>query len=61
MYGILALTINSGGYICEIIRSGIQSVDRGQMEAARSLGFGSIRSMLMIVMSPSASRASPPT
>ena len=50
MYGILALTINSGGYICEIIRSGIQSVDRGQMEAARSLGFGSIRSMLMIVM-----------
>ena len=35
-YGILALTINSGGYICEIIRSGIQSVDPGQMEAARS-------------------------
>ena len=35
MYGILALTINSGGYICEIIRSGIQSVDPGQMEAAR--------------------------
>lgn len=49
-YGILALTINSGGYICEIIRSGIQSVDPGQMEAARSLGFGSVRSMLMIVM-----------
>lgn len=50
MYGILALTVNSGGYICEIIRSGIQSVDRGQMEAARSLGFGPVRSMLMIVM-----------
>ncbi|MGN0993536.1 MAG: amino acid ABC transporter permease [Butyricicoccus sp.] len=49
-YGILALTINSGGYICEIIRSGIQSVDPGQMEAARSIGFGPVRSMLMIVM-----------
>ena len=50
MYGILALTINSGGYICEIIRSGIQSVDPGQMEAARSIGFGKVRSMLKIVM-----------
>lgn len=50
MYGILALTINSGGYICEIIRSGIQSVDPGQMEAARSLGFGKVQSMLKIVM-----------
>ena len=50
VYGIIALTINSGGYICEIIRSGIQSVDPGQMEAARSLGFGSVSSMLRIVM-----------
>lgn len=36
--GILALTLNSGAYIAEIIRAGIQSVPRGQMEAARSLG-----------------------
>ena len=50
MYGVFALTVNSAGYICEIIRSGIQSVDRGQMEAARSLGFGPVRSMLMIIM-----------
>lgn len=50
VYGIIALTINSGGYICEIIRSGIQSVDPGQMEAARSLGFGAVSSMLRIVM-----------
>lgn len=50
MYGIMALTINSGGYICEIIRSGIQSVDPGQMEAARSIGFGKVRSMMMIVL-----------
>lgn len=50
MYGILALTINSSGYLCEIIRSGIQSVDNGQIEAARSLGFGKVQSMRMIVM-----------
>lgn len=50
MYGIIALTINSGGYICEIIRSGIESVDPGQMEAARSIGFGPVRSMMMIVV-----------
>jgi len=36
--GIIALSINSGAYVAEIIRSGIQSVDKGQMEAARSLG-----------------------
>lgn len=35
---IMALAINSGAYICEIIRAGIQAVDKGQMEAARSLG-----------------------
>ena len=50
MIGIIALTINSGGYICEIIRSGIESVDPGQMEAARSIGFGPVRSMMMIVV-----------
>lgn len=36
--GVVALGMNSGAYLCEIIRSGIQSVDRGQTEAARSLG-----------------------
>src|SRR5690606_17635333 len=36
--GIIALSINSGAYVAEIIRSGIQAVDKGQMEAARSLG-----------------------
>ena len=50
VYGIIALTINSGGYICEIIRSGIQSVDPGQIEAARSLGVGAVSSMRRIVM-----------
>jgi polar amino acid transport system permease protein len=35
---IMALAINSGAYVAEIIRAGIQAVDKGQMEAARSLG-----------------------
>ena len=36
--GVVALGMNSGAYLCEILRSGIQSVDGGQTEAARSLG-----------------------
>jgi polar amino acid transport system permease protein len=38
MAGVVALSINSGAYVAEIIRAGIQAVDKGQMEAARSLG-----------------------
>ncbi|MGN0980293.1 MAG: amino acid ABC transporter permease [Candidatus Avoscillospira sp.] len=36
--GVVAMGMNSGAYLCEIIRSGIQSIDGGQTEAARSLG-----------------------
>lgn len=36
--GVIALSINSAAYIAEIFRAGIQSIDKGQMEAARSLG-----------------------
>lgn len=48
--GIIALTINSSAYVCEIIRGGIQSVDIGQTEASRSLGFGKAPTMSLIVM-----------
>lgn len=48
--GIIALTINSSAYVCEIIRGGIQSVDAGQTEASRSLGFGKASTMSLIVM-----------
>ena len=36
--GVIAMSINSGAYVAEIIRAGIQAVDKGQMEAARSIG-----------------------
>jgi His/Glu/Gln/Arg/opine family amino acid ABC transporter permease subunit len=48
--GILALTINTTAYVCEIIRSGIQSVDRGQMEGARAIGFSGPRAMMLVVL-----------
>ena len=46
----IALIINSGSYVSEIIRSGIESVDKGQTEAARSLGLSSGTTMLHIVL-----------
>ena len=39
MAGVVAMSLNSSAYVSEIIRSGIQAVDPGQMEAARSIGF----------------------
>lgn len=46
---ILAFGINSGAYVAEVIRSGIQSVDRGQVEAGRSLGLSQRTTMVRIV------------
>ena len=46
----VALVINSGAYMAEIFRSGIQSIDRGQTEAARSLGLSSSQTMLRIIL-----------
>ena len=48
--GAFALSINSSAYIAEIFRSGIQSVDKGQMEAARSLGMTEAKGMIYIVI-----------
>ena len=47
--GILALMINSSAYISEIIRSGIQSIDKGQDEAALSLGFTKREAMWLVI------------
>ncbi|GAA0363663.1 ABC transporter substrate-binding protein/permease [Alkalibacterium iburiense] len=47
--GIIAVSLNSGAYICEIIRSGLNSVDKGQTEAARSLGMSKGHAMRYII------------
>lgn len=46
----ICLSFNSAAYVSEIIRSGIQSVDKGQTEAARSLGMNASQTMLKVVM-----------
>ena len=48
--GTVALALNCGAYMAEIIRAGIQSVDPGQMEAARSLGLPYWRAMVRVVL-----------
>ena len=47
---IIAFGINSGAYVAEIIRSGIMSIDPGQFEAGRSLGFNYAQTMLYIII-----------
>ena len=49
LVAVSAFGINSGAYVAEIFRSGIMSVDNGQFEAGRSLGFGYIPTMLFVV------------
>ena len=46
----IALGINSGAYVAEIFRSGIMSIDNGQFEAGRSLGFNYAQTMMYIIM-----------
>lgn len=48
--GTIALSMNCGAYMAEIIRAGIQSVDKGQMEASRSLGLSYGKSMRLVVL-----------
>ena len=48
--GVIALSLNSGAYLSEFVRSGIQSIDLGQTEAARSLGLTSWQNMRYIIL-----------
>ncbi len=57
---LLALSINSGAYVAEIIRAGIQSIDKGQMEAARSLGMTYRQSMRYVILPQALKRVIPP-
>ena len=50
MVGVVALGINSGAYVAEIVRGGLMSVDVGQSEAGRSLGLGYLDTMRFIII-----------
>ncbi|ETP67808.1 nickel transporter [Planococcus glaciei] len=58
--GIVTVAINAGAYFSEIIRAGIQSIDKGQTEAARSLGLNATQNMRYIIL-PQAFRRMLPT
>ncbi len=58
--GVVALAMNSGAYLSEIIRAGIQSIDGGQTEAARSLGLSQFQNMRYIVLPQAIKNILPP-
>ncbi|MBM7708030.1 amino acid ABC transporter permease [Enterococcus lemanii] len=47
---VVALSINSGAYICELLRGGLESIDKGQMEAGRSLGLSRRQTMNAVIV-----------
>lgn len=57
--GIIAISLNIGAYMTEIFRGGIQSIDKGQMEAGRSLGFSYGRTMSLIILPQAVRRMIP--
>jgi His/Glu/Gln/Arg/opine family amino acid ABC transporter permease subunit len=58
--GIVALSINSGAYVSEIFRAGIESIDKGQNEAARSLGMSYMQSLRYVIVPQTIKRVLPP-
>ncbi|WP_298187004.1 ABC transporter permease subunit [uncultured Pseudomonas sp.] len=58
--GVMALSIFTGAYIAEIVRSGIQSISPGQMEAARSLGMSYPKAMTHVILPQAFKRTLPP-
>src|ERR687889_2420195 len=58
--GLVALSLNSAAYVAEIFRSGIQSIDRGQMEAGRASGLSYGQTMRYIVVPQAFRRVIPP-
>ncbi len=59
-YGVAALSTFTGAYVAEIVRAGIQSIHRGQMEAARSLGMSYPQAMRHVIMPQALIRILPP-
>lgn len=60
VYGVVSLAFFAGAYVAEIVRAGIQSIHRGQMEAARSLGMSYPQSMRHIILPQAFRRILPP-
>ena len=58
--GVVALSVFTGAYVAEIIRSGIQSIPVGQMEAARSLGMNYPKAMVYVILPQAFKRTLPP-
>lgn len=58
--GVLGLGVYSGAYVSEIVRGAIQSIDKGQMEAARSIGLSSSQAMLEVILPQAVLRMIPP-
>lgn len=59
-YGVIALAVFTGAYVAEIVRAGIQSVHRGQTEAARSLGMSYAQCMRRVILPQALRRIMPP-
>ncbi|GKX58845.1 amino acid ABC transporter permease [Leminorella grimontii] len=57
---VVAITLNAGAYVSEIFRAGIESIDKGQMEAARSLGMTYGKTMRKIILPQAFRRMLPP-
>ncbi|MDY0131209.1 MAG: amino acid ABC transporter permease [Desulforegulaceae bacterium] len=60
MVGIVALGLNSGAYVAEIVRAGIQAVGQGQMEAGRSIGLSYNQTMRHIILPQAMKKIIPP-
>lgn len=58
--GVIAIGINSGAYMAELFRSGIQSIDRGQWEAADALGLSYLQKMKLVILPQAFKRVIPP-
>jgi His/Glu/Gln/Arg/opine family amino acid ABC transporter permease subunit len=58
--GVIALGLNSGGFQAEIVRAGIESIDRGQTEAARSIGMSRGKTLVFILVPQTVRRVIPP-
>lgn len=58
--GVVVLALNSGAYVAEIFRAGIQGVDKGQVEAARSLGMTKKQAMRLVILPQAFKMVIPP-